>query len=126
MNNSGKTFHLEVASRDFENEYEKLLKKSNPHVAQKLKESLKKWAESEFKTDPQLVLIPTLYGKLKTKGVDFSSTEIMVSLKSCLQICNVVVLLVCCQRRANNNLEINCYHCDSSRAKLRVHTPSLY
>lgn len=82
MNNSGKTFHIEVASRDFENEYEKLLKKSHPQVVQKLKESLKKWADSEFKSDSQLNLIPSLYAKLKNRGVDFSPTE-MVSIESC-------------------------------------------
>lgn len=75
VNNSGKTFHVEVASREFENEYEKLLKKSNPHVVQKLKESLKKWAEGEFKSDSQLNLIPSLYVKLKNRGIDFSSTH---------------------------------------------------
>lgn len=79
MNNSGKTFHVEVASRDFENDYEKLLKKAHPHIIQKLKESLKKWSDGEFKTDPQLSLIPSLYKKLKNKGVDFSTSE-MVSL----------------------------------------------
>lgn len=77
VNNSGKTFHVEVASREFENEYEKLLKKSHPQVAQKLKESLKKWAEGEFKSVSQLSLIPTLYNKLKSKGVDFSTAEMV-------------------------------------------------
>lgn len=77
MNNSGKTFHVEVASRDFENEYEKLLKKCHPHVIQKLKESLKKWAEDEFKSDSQLNLIPSLYAKLKSRGIDFSSSEMV-------------------------------------------------
>lgn len=77
VNNSGKTFHIEVASRDFENEYMKLLTKVHTRVAQKLKESLKKWAEGEFKTDQQLNLIPSLYSKLKSKGIDFSSTEMV-------------------------------------------------
>lgn len=39
---------------------------------QKLKLSLKKWSESEFKTDPQLNLIPSLYQKLRAEGQDFS------------------------------------------------------
>lgn len=73
---------MEVASRDFENEYEKLLKKSHSHVAQKLKESLKKWAEGEFKSDSQLNLIPSLYSKLKSKGVDFSPAQMV----SCLSL----------------------------------------
>lgn len=34
--------------------------------------SLKKWAENEFKNDSQLNLIPTLYQKLKSDGLDFS------------------------------------------------------
>ncbi|KRT85338.1 SH3 domain-containing protein [Oryctes borbonicus] len=73
VKNSGKTFHLEIASRDFENEYIRLLTKSHPKVVQKLKESLKKWAEEDaFKNDPQLNLIPSLYVKLKNEGIDFS------------------------------------------------------
>uniref|UniRef100_A0A6M2DJX5 Putative signal transducing adaptor protein stam/stam2 n=1 Tax=Xenopsylla cheopis TaxID=163159 RepID=A0A6M2DJX5_XENCH len=75
VNNCGNNFHLEVASRDFENEYRKLLSKSQPPVAQKLKQLLKKWAEGEFKSDPQLNLIPSLYNKLKSEGVDFSDVQ---------------------------------------------------
>jgi len=41
-------------------------------VVDKLKFLLKKWAENEFKNDPQLNLIPSLYAKLKLEGVDFS------------------------------------------------------
>lgn len=33
VNNCGKNFHLEVASRDFENEFIRLLSKSQPQVA---------------------------------------------------------------------------------------------
>lgn len=33
INNCGKTFHLEVASREFETEYRKLLSKVEPTVA---------------------------------------------------------------------------------------------
>ncbi|KAF5297759.1 hypothetical protein FQR65_LT09933 [Abscondita terminalis] len=72
VSNCGKTFHVEVASRDFENEYCKLVKKGHTQVQQKLKEILKKWAEGEFKSDPQLNLIPSLYGKLKSSGIDFT------------------------------------------------------
>lgn len=39
---------------------------------QKLRLSLKKWAEGDFKSDPQLNLIPSLYQKLKSEGYDFS------------------------------------------------------
>ncbi|KAJ9590140.1 hypothetical protein L9F63_016725 [Diploptera punctata] len=73
VNNCGKTFHLEVASRDFESEFRKLLNRSQPTVADKLRKLLKKWAEGDFKNDPQLNLIPSLYAKLKQDGVDFSA-----------------------------------------------------
>ncbi|XP_026810384.1 signal transducing adapter molecule 1 [Rhopalosiphum maidis] len=75
VNNCGKNFLLEVASRHFEQEYRKLLAKNLPQkVADRLKSLLKKWAENEFKNDPQLNLIPSLYTKLKQEGVDFSLT----------------------------------------------------
>ncbi|XP_037038759.1 signal transducing adapter molecule 2 isoform X2 [Bradysia coprophila] len=72
INNCGKGFHLEIASRDFETDFRKLLKNSQGTIATKLKLSLKKWAESEFKSDPQLNLIPSLYQKLKEEGQDFT------------------------------------------------------
>lgn len=73
VNNCGKNFLLEVASRNFEQEFRKLLAKNLPQkVVDKLKSLLKKWAENEFKNDPQLNLIPSLYAKLKLEGVDFS------------------------------------------------------
>lgn len=73
--NCGKTFHLEIASRDFENDLRKLVNHSEPKIAEKMKELLKKWAENDFKTDPQLNLIPSLYNKLKNEGHDFTSTS---------------------------------------------------
>jgi signal transducing adaptor molecule len=45
---------------------------------QKLKQCLKKWAEGDFKTDPQLNLIPSLYQNLKSKGHDFSDPHTIV------------------------------------------------
>lgn len=75
IKNCGMVFHLEIASREFENEYNKLLQKSHPQVNKKLRESLKKWAENEFKSDPQLNLIPSLYNKLRNTGLDFSFEE---------------------------------------------------
>ncbi|CAH0557670.1 unnamed protein product [Brassicogethes aeneus] len=75
IKNSGKTFHIEVASREFEQEFVRIVSKGNTPVARKLKESLKKWAENEFKSDPQLSLIPSLYSKLRSSGHDFSSSE---------------------------------------------------
>nr|CAD7459269.1 unnamed protein product [Timema tahoe] len=72
-NNCGKNFHLEIASRDFETEFRKLLQRSQPQISEKLKQLLKKWAEGDFKSDPQLNLIPSLYSKLKQEGTDFSA-----------------------------------------------------
>ncbi|KAL7052751.1 hypothetical protein ACKWTF_004989 [Chironomus riparius] len=71
INNCGKNYHLEVASREFEQEFKKLVIKSQPTVANKLKQCLKKWAEGDFKADPQLNLIPSLYNKMKSEGHDF-------------------------------------------------------
>lgn len=76
VSNCGKQFHLEVASRDFETEFRKLLQKSQPKVNTRLKLCLKKWAEAEFKSDPQLNLIPSLYGKLRAEGHDFSDPSV--------------------------------------------------
>jgi signal transducing adaptor molecule len=44
---------------------------------QKLRASLKKWAEGEFKKDPQLSLIPSMYNKMKQEGHDFTDNESM-------------------------------------------------
>lgn len=76
VSNCGKQFHLEVASREFETEFRKLLQKSQPKVNTRLKLCLKKWAESEFKSDPQLNLIPSLYMKLRADGHDFSDPSV--------------------------------------------------
>uniref|UniRef100_A0A336LWJ7 CSON006278 protein n=1 Tax=Culicoides sonorensis TaxID=179676 RepID=A0A336LWJ7_CULSO len=76
VNNCGKSFHLEIASRDFETEFKRLLtKQQSPEISQKLRLSLKKWAEGDFKSDPQLNLIPSLYQKLKSEGYDFSDAS---------------------------------------------------
>lgn len=58
-------------------EYRKLLKKAQaqPKIAESLKNVLKKWAENEFKSDPQLNIIPSLYSKLKAEGVEFPSVQ---------------------------------------------------
>ncbi|GAB0095415.1 signal transducing adapter molecule 1 [Sergentomyia squamirostris] len=70
VNNCGKNFHLEVASRDFENEYRRIVSKNQSPVTGKLVGLLKKWSEGEFKTDPQLNLIPSFYQKLKSEGLE--------------------------------------------------------
>ncbi len=51
------------------------MSKSHPKVNEKLRLLIKKWAQQEFKNDPQLSLIPSLYNKLKSEGMDFSSSE---------------------------------------------------
>lgn len=49
----------------------RLLQRSTPVLAHKLRLALRKWAENEFKTDAELNLIPTLYQKLRSEGADF-------------------------------------------------------
>ncbi|EZA48805.1 hypothetical protein DMN91_004763 [Ooceraea biroi] len=73
--NCGKIFHLEIASRDFESDLRKLINHPQPKIVEKIKTLLKKWVEGDFKTDPQLNLIPSLYNKLKSEGHDFSSVS---------------------------------------------------
>ncbi|XP_054742688.1 signal transducing adapter molecule 1 isoform X1 [Anastrepha obliqua] len=73
VNNCGKPFHLEIASRDFENEFRRLLSKAQPKVSLKMRQLLKNWAENDFKSDPELNLIPSLYNKLRHEGFDFSN-----------------------------------------------------
>jgi len=75
VNNCGKAFKLEVASASFEADFKKLLAKwkVEPRVHDKLKSMLKKWAENDFKGEPQLALIPALYSGLMKGGVDFRS-----------------------------------------------------
>uniref|UniRef100_A0A1B6DGK9 Signal transducing adapter molecule 1 n=2 Tax=Clastoptera arizonana TaxID=38151 RepID=A0A1B6DGK9_9HEMI len=80
-NNCGRNFQLEISSRDFETELRKLLQRSQPKVVEKLKQLLRKWAEGDFKSDPQLSLIPSLYSKLKQEGMDFS-TDIPTKLRT--------------------------------------------
>lgn len=75
VNNCGKSFQLEVASREFEKVFRGLLAKSHPKLQEKLRTMLKKWAEGDFKGDPQLGLIPSLYHNLKREGIDFNSQQ---------------------------------------------------
>jgi len=75
VNNCGKYFLLEVASREFENDFKKLLSKSHPKIVEKLKSMLKRWAEGEFSKDSQYSLIPSLYNNLKKEGMDFSGGD---------------------------------------------------
>lgn len=75
VSNCGKTFHLEVASREFENEFRRLMQKQQILVALKMVGLIKKWAEGEFKSDPSLNLIPSLYAKLKSEGIEFPEAD---------------------------------------------------
>ncbi|KAH8328510.1 hypothetical protein KR067_010268 [Drosophila pandora] len=70
-NNCGKPFHLEVASREFETEFRRLLAKAQPKVSLKMREVLKNWAENDYKRDQELDLIRALYLKLRVEGYDF-------------------------------------------------------
>ncbi|GFO46179.1 signal transducing adapter molecule 2 [Plakobranchus ocellatus] len=81
VNNCGKQFHLEICSRDFVSECRTLIsQKAHPKVAQKLKLLIKSWSDmAEFKDDPSLNLIPSLYEDLKKEGHDFSDGEIKKS-----------------------------------------------
>ncbi|XP_053984837.1 signal transducing adapter molecule 1 isoform X3 [Hylaeus volcanicus] len=80
VSNCGKTFHLEIASRNFENDLRKLVNHSQPQIAERTKGLLKKWAEGDFKSDPQLNLIPSLYNKLRNEGHKFTTLSDMKSL----------------------------------------------
>lgn len=75
IKNCGTQFHLEIASREFEQELLKLMARATPPIALKMRLSLKKWAENEFKNDSQLNLIPSLYQKLKADGLDFTDSS---------------------------------------------------
>ncbi|CAK1602631.1 unnamed protein product [Parnassius mnemosyne] len=66
--NCGRAFLLEVASRDFELEFRRLLARAQPPVAQRLRALLRKWADGEFRDDPQLDLIPSLHAKLAAEA----------------------------------------------------------
>ena len=48
-------------------------------MQEKLKAVLRSWAEGDFKGDPQLSLIPSLYNQLKKEGITFSSSSVQVS-----------------------------------------------
>lgn len=66
---------MEIASRDFETEFQRLLLKAPSAVAHKMRVSLKKWADNEFKCEQEFNLIPSLYFKLKSEGADFNDSS---------------------------------------------------
>lgn len=64
-----------MASREFEQEFKKIISKGHPKVCERLLFLLRSWAEGDFKSDPQLNLIPSLYIKLRQDGMEFPSPE---------------------------------------------------
>ncbi|XP_054706118.1 signal transducing adapter molecule 1-like [Uloborus diversus] len=78
IKNCGRSFHLEVCSRDFEVEIKKIMNKAHPKVIEKLKDLMKKWSE-DFKNDPQLSLIPSLYHQIKNEKVDIATLSDTIS-----------------------------------------------
>ncbi|KAG7311105.1 hypothetical protein JYU34_002079, partial [Plutella xylostella] len=64
VSNCPRAFLLEVASRDFEAEFRRVVARAQPAVGQRLRALLRKWAEGEFRDDPQLDLIPALHARL--------------------------------------------------------------
>ncbi|XP_035229224.1 signal transducing adapter molecule 2-like isoform X2 [Stegodyphus dumicola] len=75
VKNCDRQFLLQVASSEFTAEVRKLLAKMHPSAATKLKLLLQKWSLEEFKDDPELCIIPSLYYKLKSEGVEFPPME---------------------------------------------------
>lgn len=76
VKNCGHVFHLEVSSRDFVQEAKTLIhNRVNLKVYEKLKEMIRDWAHIEFKDDPSLSLIPSLYHELKREGHVFPSSS---------------------------------------------------
>lgn len=68
VNNCGRAFRLEVASRDFEQEFRRVFARAQPPVQKRLRALLRKWAEGEFREDPALDLIPSLHAKLRAES----------------------------------------------------------
>ncbi|XP_024086024.1 signal transducing adapter molecule 1-like isoform X2 [Cimex lectularius] len=74
INNCGKTFQLEVASRDFDSEMKKVVKRWLPSspVGGKLRVLIKKWSESDLKNDDQLSLMTSMWSRMRSEGIDLT------------------------------------------------------
>ncbi|OQV19175.1 Signal transducing adapter molecule 2 [Hypsibius exemplaris] len=72
--NAKRKFHLEVSSRVFDDEVRGMFKNSqnfNRELLEKFALLIKKWSENEFKSDPALALIPSLWLHLKSTKSSF-------------------------------------------------------
>ena len=65
-----------IIENSAENYTRTLVYQSKSRVQEKLKAMLRSWAEGDFKGDPQLSLIPSLYNQLKKEGITFSSSSV--------------------------------------------------
>lgn len=70
VSNCSNDFHLLVCSRDMENTINHIVKNAEPTIKAKLMSYLKKWSEEEFKDKSNLRLIPSLYNRLKSSGLE--------------------------------------------------------
>lgn len=69
VNNSGRSFHLEVASKYFEKNYCEIIGKSRGEVRTQLISVLKSWVEGDLSNDPEFKIIRDLYAELKKEGL---------------------------------------------------------
>lgn len=79
VTNGKKKFHLEVSSRYLEDEVKSILTNHsnyNYEVVEKLCTLIQKWSENEFRSDPQLTLIPSLFNYIRTTRPSFAAASL--------------------------------------------------